>query len=231
MANELVLHRKDLIDNPAPRVPIVLCLDTSSSMRGDPIEELSKGVALFYASVFDDEIARYSAEISIVTFGGTIRKVAEFGPVQRQPELVFAARGHTPMAEGVCKALDILEDRKREYQENGIDYYQPWLVLMTDGTPTDMKGRPTDDVAEAVNRVVEMVNRRKLSVFPIGIGSRTNMGILGRFSPARSPLRLRGLEFGKFFSWLSASVQRVSASTPGQDIPLDEKGIKGWSTL
>ena len=38
----------DLVDNPTPRVPVSLCLDTSSSMGGSPIEELIRGVNLFY---------------------------------------------------------------------------------------------------------------------------------------------------------------------------------------
>ena len=128
------------------------------------------------------------------------------------------------MGEAVCEALDILEKRKQEYQNTGVDYYQPWLVLMTDGMPTD-------DINEAVNRVVSMVNQKKLSVFPIGIGHDADMDILSQFSPARPPLRLQGLKFREFFEWLSASVQRVSASTPGEEVPLDLEGIKGWGYL
>ena len=225
MANELVLRTKDLIENPTPRVPITLCLDTSYSMSGEPISELKDGVALFYESVYDDEIARFSAEISIVTFGNSgVQRVADFGPVERIPNISLDAGGNTPMGKAVNDALGILEKRKQEYQNTGVDYYQPWLVLMTDGYPTD-------DVDEAVNRVVDMVNEKKLSVFPIGIGDGADMNILSRFSPARPPLRLKGLEFGKFFEWLSASVQRVSASTPGEDVPLDVDGIKGWGTV
>ena len=57
------------------------------------------------------------------------------------------------------------------------------------------------------------------------------MDTLDRFSPEWSPLRLRELKFREFFEWLSTSVQRVSASIPGQEIPLDKKGIKGWGYL
>ena len=225
MANELVLHTEDLIENPTPRVPITLCLDTSYSMSGEPINELMEGVALFYESVYNDEIARYSAEISIVTFGnGGVQRVADFGPVERIPKTRLVAGGNTPMGEAVCDALDILEKRKREYQNTGVDYYQPWLVLMTDGMPTD-------DVNEAVKRVVSMVNQKKLSVFPIGIGDGADMGILSLFNPTRTPLRLQGLKFREFFEWLSASVQRVSASTPGENVPLDVDGIKGWAEI
>lgn len=225
MANDLVLYTEDLIENPTPRVPVVLCLDTSGSMAGDPIRELAQGVALFYASVFDDEIARYSSEIAIATFGNFgVQRAADFGPVEQHPNVTLSAGGVTPMGEAVCAALEMLEERKRQYQEAGVDYYQPWLVLMTDGAPTD-------DITEAVRRVGDLVHRKKLSVFPIGIGGSADMATLQRFSPGRTPLRLRGLEFRKFFEWLSASVQRVSASTPGEDVPLDVDGIKGWGSI
>ena len=175
--------------------------------------------------MYNDEIARYSAEISIVTFGNQgVQRFADFGPVERIPKAPLVAGGYTPMGEAVCDTLDILEKRKQEYQTTGVDYYQPWLVLMTDGMPTD-------DINEAVNRVVSMVNEKKLTVFPIGIGDGADMGILGLFNPARTPLRLQGLKFKEFFEWLSASVQRVSASTPGEEVSLDLEGIKGWGTL
>ena len=224
MANRLGLQSTDLMENPTPRVPVILCLDTSGSMDGEPIDELKAGVVLFCRSVFDDEIARYSAEISVVTFGGNVRRVADFGPVERMPQLTIYAGGETPMGAAVREALVVLEKRKSEYQRTGVDYYQPWLVLMTDG-------RPTDDVEVAVARVASLVGQRQLSVFPIGIGADADMGTLGRFSPGRSPLRLRGLEFKKFFGWLSRSVQRVSASTPGEAVPLDEEGTKGWANV
>ena len=224
MASEFDLYTEDLIENPTPRVPIVLCLDTSYSMQGSPIRELSEGVEVFYTSIFDDEVARYSAEIAIVTFGGHVQRIADFGPVEKRPELTFVANGSTPMGEAVCEALHILENRKRTYKDTGVDYYQPWVVLMTDGAPTD-------DIAKAASDVVGMVNRKMLSVFPIGIGDEADMDILSQFSPARPPLRLRGLEFRKFFEWLSASVQRVSGSTPGQDVPLDVEGINAWGTV
>ncbi len=199
----------------------MLCLDTSASMQGDPIDELQKGVELFYDEVGRDEIARYSAEIAIVTFGGRVDVMADLA--EKAP-LNLQAAGNTPMGEAVSTALDVLDQRKRQYQKTGVDYFQPWLVLMTDGIPTD-------DISEAADRVSGMVIQEKLSLFPIGVGADADMETLRRFSPKRSPLRLRGLSFRSFFEWLSQSVQRVSASIPGEKVPLDEEGIKGWSEV
>ena len=116
------------------------------------------------------------------------------------------------MGSAVCEALHILENRKQEYKSAGVDYYQPWLILMTDGIPTD-------DVSEAVSRIADLVGRRQLSVFAIGIGGDADMDTLRLLSPKRTPLRLRGLEFRKFFEWLSASVQRVFGQYSGPRDP------------
>jgi uncharacterized protein YegL len=224
MSNELVIRREELVSNPTARVPVCLCLDTSSSMEGAPITELNDGVSLFFEDIQGDEVAKYAAEIAVVTFGETATKLLDFGAITRQEVPTLEAAGATPMGAGVSLALDLLDARKKEYSAAGIDYYQPWLVLMTDG-------KPTDAIDNAVQRTVQLLESRKLTIFPIGIGLSADISVLTRFSPRRSPLRLQGLNFKGFFEWLSKSVSRVSQSIPGENVPLDEKGIKGWADL
>jgi uncharacterized protein YegL len=228
MDNNL-LRREDLVNNPTARVPVCLCLDISGSMDGDPIDELNKDVRLFYDAINEDEVAAYSAEISIVTFGGTKAEcLADFASLQLQPlPPVLSAYGMTPMGEAVNLGLDLLEKRKDEYKDAGVDYFQPWLVLMTDGQPNG----DHREFSRAVNRTVELVNAKKLTVFPIGIGREADMNALAQFSPKRPPLRLQGLKFKEFFQWLSKSVSKTSQSIPGESIKLDVEGIQGWGEL
>ena len=87
------------------------------------------------------------------------------------------------------------------------------------------------DLSRAISRTAEMTNNRKLSIFPIGIGEDADMDVLARFSPKRGPLKLQGLKFHQFFEWLSQSVSRTSQSIPGESVPLDVDGIKGWAEL
>ena len=227
-----LLRLEDLVNNPTARVPVCLCLDTSGSMGQRsvpiPIQELNQGVRLFYDAIRADETARYSAEISIVTFGGKAQLVEDFANIDRQNNVPsFSANGGTPMGEAVNIALDCLEQRKEEYKEKGIDYFQPWLVLMTDGEPNGSE----EALEKAVRRTASLVNGRKLTVFPIGIGPTADMSVLARFSPKRQPLRLKGLNFKEFFQWLSKSVSKTSQSMPGESVSLDLEGIKGWAEL
>lgn len=221
--DDLGLDNDELADNPTKRVPVCLCLDTSGSMDGDPINELNKGVELFYQAINEDEIAKQAADVCIVTFGDSgVTCVQDFQGIDDEIAPKFSANGGTPMGEGVNLAIDLLEQRKQEYKDNGVEYFQPWLVLMTDGVPTD-------NTTTAAQKTSDMANNKKLTIFPIGIGDGVNMDILRSFSPKRAPVTLKGLNFREFFKWLSQSVTMVSHSKPGEQIALPSNDT--WATL
>jgi len=51
----LDIGTEDLVENPTPRVPVALCIDTSGSMMGNPIRELVAGVNQFYDAIDEDD--------------------------------------------------------------------------------------------------------------------------------------------------------------------------------
>lgn len=224
----LKIAADDLIENPTPRVPVSLCIDTSGSMMGDKIRELVEGVNLFYDAIDADDDAHDAAEISIIEFNSGASLIQDYASIERLQRIdKIDPTGATFLGEGVNLALDTLETRKSVYSGSGVLYYQPWLVLMTDGQPNG----DNRELERAVQRVTDLVDAKKLTVFPIGIGTDADMSVLARFSPNRPPLRLRGLNFKEFFEWLSKSVSRVSRSTPGDTVKLDLEGLAGWAEL
>lgn len=224
----LDIRADDLVDNPTPRVPVSLCIDTSGSMAGEKIRELIEGIALFYEAIDEDEDAHDSAEVSLVAFNSGADLIQDFASIDRlEREISISPSGLTHLGEGVNLALDTLENRKSLYSDTGVLYYQPWLVLMTDGQPNGDKVA----LARAIERVTGMVANKKLTVFPIGIGTDADLGVLGRFSPGKPPLRLQGLNFKEFFEWLSKSVSKVSQSMPGGEPPIDWGSIRGIEDL
>ncbi|AIN94656.1 VWA domain-containing protein [Treponema putidum] len=253
MKNDGMVIIDDLVDNPTARIPICLCLDTSDSMNavegGSYIETgetiykdgrewsvvdggetrisaLLDGIKCFFSSIRNDEIALYSAEICIVTFNDTAKCILDFENIERQNDILeLEASGNTAMGEGVNLALDLLELRKREYKDKGIDSYKPWLVLMTDGVPNGDE----NELNSAIERTSLMVNQGKLTVFPIAIGNEVDRQILNKFSPKRSALKLKTLKFEEFFLWLSMSISKVSQSIPGESVKLDP--TDGWGIL
>jgi len=221
--NDLTFQRNnDLIVNPTPRCACILVLDTSGSMQGQPIKELNEGVVQFIEEVKGDELAQYSVEIGVVTAGPDARTQLQITPAHLiESSNSFEADGGTPLGEAVNIALSMLDARKIEYKNKGVPYYQPWIVLISDGAPTD----PWQSAAA---RSQSMANDRKLVVMPVGV-SGADLTILSQFSnrPAKA---LAGLKFKEFFTWLSASMARVSVSgstTATVNLPSTD----GWDSI
>lgn len=227
MAKNDFISNDDLVNNPATRVAICLCLDSSGSMSGEKLNELNHGIKKFYESIRNDRVALSSAELCVVTFGDTVEAITDFTTLDNQEDCqIPRAYGGTPMGQGIELALQKLEERKQQYKSSGVEYYQPWLVIMGDGEPD--YDSPVD---EAAAKTCELESARKLSVFAIGIGDDADMNVLAKFSKKRKPLKLQGLKFDEFFEWLSASVSSVSRSQPDETVKLDLDGLKGWAEL
>ena len=210
--NTMLAGLRELVDNPTPRVPVALCLDVSSSMCGQPIRELNAGLKQFLDELQKDDLTCTSAETAVVTFGNDAQCVADFATADQIQIEPLEADGLTYMGEGLTMALDLLEQRKERYKAAGVDYYQPILVVMSDGCPN---GDPRV-LREAAQRIRQLVAARRLTVVAVGMGEDADLEQLGRLS-GRKAVKLRGLQFREFFAWLSQSVSAVPVSAPGAE--------------
>ncbi len=196
-------------DNPTKRMPVALVLDTSSSMSNDnKIDELNEGVRALIEELKNNDRARDSVEMSIIRFGGDVKVVETFGEIENMQTPHMSANGGTPMGEAFSLALQMLEKRKKEYRDNGIQYFQPVCVLMTDG-------HATDSIEQASADSKKLISQDKLIVIPIAIGNGADINQLSSFSNL-PPMRItENFSFLEFFKWLSAS---IGGATGGQDL-------------
>ena len=225
------LSQAEFADNPEPRCPVVLLLDTSGSMSGRPIQELNEGLQSFETALKGDKLASLRVEVAIVTFGGKVQTVefpadganegettpaGSFTIVHQFNAPKLKAGGGTPMGSAVQQGLTLLRERKEIYKQNGIDYFRPWMFLITDG-------QPTDSWEEAALNVREEETRKGLIFFGVGVEG-ANFTTLQRFSDQRQPLKLKGLAFEELFTWLSKSLSAIAHSKVGEQTPLPPVG-------
>ena len=219
MSEQITFATSDFASNPEPRCPCILLLDVSGSMSGRPINELNAGLVTFRDELLADPLALKRVELGIVTFGPVHVEQPFTSAANFLPPILFA-QGDTPMGAAITKALDMVEERKREYRANGISYYRPWIFLITDGAPTD-------EWQAAANKVFRGEEDKRFAFFSIGVQG-ADMKTLAQIS-VRQPLPLQGLQFRELFSWLSSSLRSVSRSTPGTEVVLEAP--KGWTSV
>ena len=209
----------EFAENPEPRCPCILLLDTSSSMSGAPVAALNEGLKTFAANLASDELAARRVEVAVVTFDSGVTVVQDFITADQFQPPLLSASGGTDMASGIQKALDMLQARKTDYKANGITYYRPWVFMITDGAPNP-------GYEPAAQRIRLEEQSKRVAFFAVGVEG-ANIEKLSQIV-VRAPLKLTGLNFTEMFVWLSSSMQRVSRSKEDEQVALPPAG---WGTV
>jgi len=216
-----------LAENPDPRAPVAVILDCSKSMAEvyegqarSAMEELNDALDVLVTELHKDPLARRRVEVSFVLYGSHSQPATPFATVENMVLPTLAPLGLTATGEAINVALDALEARKAEYKANGIQYYRPWVLLLSDGMATD-------DITAVAQRVKQMEAEKKLAFFAVGVEG-AEMEQLSSLT-TRGALALQGLKFRELFQWLSASQSSVSASQPGDRVGLPE--VSGWAEI
>jgi len=215
MSNTSKLEEIEFAENPEPRCACVLLLDTSGSMQGSRITALNDGLRVFRDSLMKDSLASRRVEVAVVTFDSTVNLIQDFVTVDQFQPPVLAAGGSTMMGAGLERALDIVTERKRSYKASGVAYYRPWIFMITDGAPTDA-------YAPAAQRIRKEEEAKGVAFFAVGV-EEADMGRLREIS-VRAPAQLASLNFAELFVWLSASMQKIAESKPGDQAALPPAG-------
>jgi uncharacterized protein YegL len=210
--------------NPSQRTPCMLVLDASGSMEKivpasgrSRIDELNEGLQLLQRELLADDTAAQRVQLAIVCVGGPVggadllmdwTDAANFQPPRLTPG------GVTPLGRGMQLALQHVAQQKQVLQSNGVGYTRPWIMVISDGEPTDEASLWQCAVQEC--RAAEAAKR--CIIYPIAVAD-ANMTTLQELSTT-PVLRMSEARFREYFQWLSSSLSSMSRSRPGEKVQL-----------
>lgn len=213
----------DYSGNPNQRTPCVLVLDASGSMntstgRGRTrIDEVNAGLVTLQNELQADDTALVRVQLAVVSVGGPNNDadiMLDWTDATDFQAFPLRADGATPLGQGVMIGLQMVEQGKSNLRAAGISYTRPWMMIMSDGDPTD-----TSDVwNEAVSQCKAAEASKRVEIFCIGVDG-ANLAKLGELS-SKPPQMLSSTKFNELFVWLSASLSAASRSRPGDKLQL-----------
>lgn len=198
------------------KLPIYILLDTSGSMRGEPIEAVKTGMKALFAALRRDPHALESVHLCVITFDREAKILLPMTELDqaRMPELPAVESSPTNMGEALelmCQLYD-KEVKKTTPQEKGD--WLPLAVVMTDGAPSDTL------LFDNMCRELKSGRYRFARIIGCAAGPKAKVEPLRRFSSEVVSLEtMDSNSFSKFWEWVSQSFTKHSQTT---DLAIDQ---------
>ena len=181
--------------NVARRLPIVFCLDVSPSMgwregnNSSSIELLNAAVNGFLSELQNDARVCAAVEVSFVTFSTDVIEDTGFENIRFITPRKYTAveHGGTFISKAVLRSIEKIEEKKRELEDSEIQYFAPFLILVTDGDPDAIDISNSSTYNEALNAVKSHcdshVGATEIIIpFIIGVGDHMEVKTLTRYA-------------------------------------------------
>lgn len=215
-----------------PALPVILLLDISGSMTGNPINELNKGFRQFIHETKEYPETNQLVELEVISFNDTPHLEIPFqrlAGIDENALPVFTASENTALGAALDMGLETLQDRRDYYRRNGIPVYKPWFILMTDGVPTDDWMKP----ARKLLGIYEKQGfKQGFNCLGIGVGDNVDWHTLRQIVPdPPGPIKLRDINFHEFFSWTTRALIETVSDTFDFEEAIQSESIKTWADL
>ncbi|MEQ1322822.1 VWA domain-containing protein [Acinetobacter soli] len=189
------------------RLPVYILLDTSGSMRGEPIHSVNVGLQSMLSALRQDPYALESVHLSIITFDLEARVYLPLTPLDQVQltDIDVPSAGATFMG----AALELLAEQVTQQLQKSTDEvkgdWRPLLFMMTDGSPSDVY---------AYQQAIPVMQQLNFaSIVACAAGPKAKQDHLLQLTDKVVVLdTMDAASFAGFFKWVSASVVVGSSS-------------------
>lgn len=242
----------DFVSNPEPRIPICFCVDIGETMlklnKDDGgklrIDRILDGIGKFCTQLQGEGKIANSVDVAVLGYADKPYLLLDFTNVSAYDmtckpvvDSSFDTSHPVNMGRGVLEAIDRLNARKKIYKNAAVEYYAPWLVLISDICSSGNSF--VSELNEAQEKTTDLVSRNRLvhvsglisseysDVDDLKMRYKELYDVFGGFSEYEDlPLVLNPAdEFDKFFTWLGKAV------SDGNGGSLDFSAFTDWGNV
>ncbi len=199
------------------RLPVYILLDTSGSMRGEPIHAVNVGLRAMLNALRQDPYALEAVHLSVITFDIEVKEILPLTHLEQAqiPDIDVPQSGATHVGEALRYLVRQVDRNTICSTPEQKGDWRPMLFLMTDGSPSDI-GLFEDMIAE--------VKRRNFArIVACAAGPKAKQHYLQQLTDTVVSLDTSDSStFQQFFEWVSGSVSTGSMSAgveDGQTLP------------
>lgn len=198
------------------RLPVYFLLDTSGSMRGEPIQALNNALSGMVNTLRSDAQALDSLWISIVTYDREVKEIAPLTELVsfQLPEITCPRSGPTNTGAGLEYIIQQVKKDVIKGSSTQKGDWKPLLFVFTDGKPSD--------IPLYREKIIEIKNLNFGAVVGCAAGPKADDIILKELTD--NVVHLDSADSStlkQFFKWVSETIEQGNKSQgTGESITL-----------
>jgi uncharacterized protein YegL len=182
------------------RWPVYLLIDSSGSMKGEPIHSVNVGISVMLSSLRDEPHALESVYLSLITFDSNVKELTPLTSLEHQIDDIQLPRsGATHLGEALAFVADKVRSNVIKSTGDIKGDFRPMLFIITDGSPSDLM---------AFRESLPKIRESQFSeIVACAAGPKANTDYL--LQVTKNVVVLENMDsssFTQFFKWVSDSI-------------------------
>ena len=198
------------------RLPVYILIDTSTSMRGEPIEAVRAGLQSLMDSLCQDPYALETVCLSVITYNAQAEQLFPLTEVYklRLPELV--AKGRSALGEALTLLAHKVDEEVVKTSAEHKGDWKPLMFLLSDGGYSGPIAKP----------IAEFKSRKFGVVVACAAGEKSHLDVLHKSTDNVIQISTTDSQSIKaYFKWISSSISMTSTkieNSGSEDVILNE---------
>lgn len=190
-------------------VAAILVFDTSGSMNPN-IHELNMAMKLWIEDAKKNISENAIIDVAIIEYNNDVQVINDFTPLIKLEPHTFTSQGTTCTGKAIEKAIEMAKSQVKRYRQEGIDAHIPWVLLFTDGMPTD-------SIENAKRLLQDEASKGKYGHVKLWAIATDNADLNVCKQLTDRVIYMRDHDYKSMFDWTRESMAILSNSNPMDD--------------